>query len=85
MQPFCQTGVGLPLVPSSQEQNKWPVKRGDSDLGRRDIRGLGIVDPEHALDLPHRLHSMRYGAERLQAGGYAVQWRAQFGSHQCGS
>ena len=40
----------------AEEQDEGTGERGDRHLGGGDVGGLGVVDVEHPLQLPHRLH-----------------------------
>ena len=67
-----RAGVRLALVPPAEQQHERPVERRDGDLGRGHVGGLGVVDPEHAVDLAHRLHPVRDRPEGPEPAGDRV-------------
>jgi len=53
-------------VPTAEQQHEGPLHRDHRHRRGRDVRGLGIVDPQHAADLPDGLEPVRQRPKRAQ-------------------
>ena len=62
----------LALEAAAENRAHTAVERAQPDLGRGDIRRLGIVDEDDAVDLGHRLEPVGNAFEAAQAGSHGA-------------
>ncbi len=56
----------LSLVLAPEQDHDRPVDAGQRAERRRDVGRLGVVDPQNAASLGHRLHPVRKGSRRAE-------------------